>query len=55
MKMAWAVRNVGKYPFPYHKRKAIVFMVGRKDNNGWAITREIARCGGRYERRKITY
>jgi hypothetical protein len=23
-----------KYPFQYHKRKAIVFMVGRKDHNG---------------------
>jgi hypothetical protein len=30
-------------------------MVGRKDNNGWAITREMVGGDGRYGRRKITY
>jgi hypothetical protein len=27
-----------KYPFPEHKRKTIIFMVGRKKSNKWEST-----------------
>jgi hypothetical protein len=42
-----------KYPFLYHKRKTIVFIVGRNDSNDEARTREMARCEGGYGRRKV--
>jgi hypothetical protein len=41
-----------KYPFLYHERKTIVFMVGIKDSNSTANTREMAGGEGRYGRKK---
>jgi hypothetical protein len=43
-----------KYPFPYHKRKTIVFMVSRKKSNNEAHAQEIAGDEGRYGTRKGT-
>src|SRR5215813_4649519 len=41
-----------KYPFLHHKRKAIVFMVGRNKSNSEVRTREMVGCEDRYRRRK---
>ena len=43
-----------KYPFPYHKRKTIVFMVGRKNSNNAMNTREMAGYTSRYGKIKVT-
>jgi hypothetical protein len=43
-----------KYPFPYHKRKTIVFMVSRKKSNNEAHAQEIAGDEGRHGTRKVT-
>jgi hypothetical protein len=42
-----------KYPFPYHKRKTIVFMVSRKKSNNGAHAQDIAGDEGRYRTRKV--
>jgi hypothetical protein len=43
-----------KYPFPYHKRKTIIFMVGRKKGNNWVSMRAMAGSEGGYGRKKGT-
>src|SRR5712691_11793332 len=43
-----------KYPFPHHKRTTIVFIVRRKNSNGYASTRKIAGFEGISGRRKVT-
>jgi hypothetical protein len=42
-----------KYPFLYHKRKTILFMVGRKKSNNRARRREMAGSTMRYGRKKV--